>query len=186
MRRNLLGLCSTWATYTRNWLISCSRREISSLNLFRSPAKKLISAKRTSYKLAVWLYSDNDCNINNRVYDLFGFPALPVMLLLLSRFPITFSWNRLKAKKMWEKKREGCRGNLVQTLTALLTQPLQESRAALLHSWLCSQTSKEHEVELQLNKFDYAKCNPFEKLLRSLSQQRVIQHFSCCAKVSSC
>jgi hypothetical protein len=29
------------------------------------------SAKRTSYKLAVWLCSDNDCNHKSRFYDLF-------------------------------------------------------------------------------------------------------------------
>lgn len=35
----------------------------------------LVCAKRTSYKLAVWLHSDNDCAINNRDYDLFRLPA---------------------------------------------------------------------------------------------------------------
>lgn len=49
-------------------------------NLFRSPAKKLICAKRTSYKLAVWLDSDNDCAINNRVYDLLRFPRFSLLL----------------------------------------------------------------------------------------------------------
>lgn len=40
--------------------------------------KKLIYVERTSYELAVWLYSDNDCVINNTTHDLYeNFFPLP-------------------------------------------------------------------------------------------------------------
>lgn len=59
----------------------------------------LVCAKRTSYKLAVWLHSDNDCAINNRDYDLFRLPAFQA--LSLSR-----AGNRRKIFQETERKPE--------------------------------------------------------------------------------
>ena len=52
--------------------------------------EKLIYVKRTSYELAVWLYSDNDCVINNTTHDLyenfFPLPFSNIKNLILSHF----------------------------------------------------------------------------------------------------
>lgn len=54
---------------TDAWFMSNTNNIHEKLNYFvflLHPKKTLICAKRTSYKLAVWLFSDNDCAINNR------------------------------------------------------------------------------------------------------------------------
>lgn len=46
---------------------SCEKYHLREFCSARQPKKKLICVKRTSYKLAVWFYSDNDSAINNRL-----------------------------------------------------------------------------------------------------------------------
>lgn len=122
-------------------------------------AKKLICAKRTSYKLAVWLYSDNDCTINNLDYDLFCFPAFQC-LTQLSR--ALFSLPPEKLVEFFPSR----------VFLSLFT----ESRQSLeKHFCTIDSTRKlwKNRRSRRRNKFDYAEWSLCSKLPRSLSQQTV-------------
>lgn len=136
------------------------RREFS----FRTPAKKkLICAKRTSYKLAVWFYSDNDCTINNRLWFIPPSILLVVALPVMAKLSRSLVFSRTKSYK-----------NFLRESTEVFLYFFIRFRLILERRFCTTNYNRklcEYKQSHSQHMFDYAKCNPSTMISWSLSQQ---------------